>query len=676
MALSKEQIAPVKAYVQHGFHVKDVSGGQAIGDCPFCLKPGKFYVNTDSKAWDCKVCGASGGFQTFLQRIAEDSAKAFDGQKAKFLGQSRGIPWRVMARFGVGYNARNKSYTLPVYDVRGKTLSDLRIYTNGRLISTATCRTGLWNMQSVNSSSGTVWLCEGEWDGMAMADLLEALAREDDCVVALPGAGVFKPQWVPILKGRDVVALYDNDEPGRKGAGRCYNLLRGVARSVRFMHWPPGTPDRYDLRDLYKEDRDKPERIMESIERNLADTPQGMDKAEEAKVTSSVIVYEGAGVDADTVRDAYRKWLHIPDPDVIDVLFGTVIGNRLPGDPLWLFLVAPPGMTKTEYLQTFGDAKAIEVMSTLTAHTLVSGASLAGGVDPSLIPQLNERVLVIKDFTTILNMNQQAREEIFGILRDAYDGELTKHFGNGIVRQYHSKFGIIAGVTPAIEGVLTNEAALGERFMQWSMPSPDSITGHVQYLERAAGNVMKEEEMRAELRKMAIDCLDYDFSAHSVSIPSDIQSKVLYLSILVAMLRGTVPRDHYTKEVVGYPYIEMGTRLSKQFLKAMIGVCQFRRLDRATDSELRIVQRLARYTAPKRTSMFLERVHGMVRDASFTTSEAADMVGLPPSTVQRQAESMHLLGILTKDKEAGARTAWMFTEDVLHLVESSGIFEW
>jgi len=55
-----------------------------------------------------------------------------------------------------------------------------------------------------------------------------------------------------------------------------------------------------------------------------------------------------------------------------------------------------------------------------------------------------------------------ARDEIFGTLRDAYDGKITKRFANGIVRAYQSTFGLVAGVTPAIESFVVTHAMLGE----------------------------------------------------------------------------------------------------------------------------------------------------------------------------------------------------------------------
>jgi len=93
----------------------------------------------------------------------------------------------------------------------------------------------------------------------------------------------------------------------------------------------------------------------------------------------------------------------------------------------------------------------IATASSITPHALVSGANFSGGGDPSLIPQWNGQVVIFKDLTVLLNLNIVAREEIFSIFRDCYEGRTEKSFGNGVRRVYDSKFGIIAGVTPIIE---------------------------------------------------------------------------------------------------------------------------------------------------------------------------------------------------------------------------------
>jgi len=54
-------------------------------------------------------------------------------------------------------------------------------------------------------------------------------------------------------------------------------------------------------------------------------------------------------------REEYHKalsrWLHIEDFQGIDIIMATAISICLPGDPVWLFNIAPAGSAKTEILR-------------------------------------------------------------------------------------------------------------------------------------------------------------------------------------------------------------------------------------------------------------------------------------------------------------------------------------
>ena len=124
MNIKDEDQAAIRPFMQHGFRPEGASGDTEIyGQCPFCFKAGKFYVNKKTHQWSCKSCGMEGGFQRFLARIAEHCQKYFKGENARWLVESRGISEETFREAGVGYNELTKSYTIPVYDQRGVILN-------------------------------------------------------------------------------------------------------------------------------------------------------------------------------------------------------------------------------------------------------------------------------------------------------------------------------------------------------------------------------------------------------------------------------------------------------------------------------------------------------------------------------------------------------------------------
>ncbi|MFL6113740.1 MAG: VapE domain-containing protein, partial [Catenulispora sp.] len=83
-------------------------------------------------------------------------------------------------------------------------------------------------------------------EGEKAADRLAALGVAATCSPG--GAGKWRKAYAQALKGKDVIVLPDNDEPGRKHGRDVANSLAGIARSVRAIELP-GLPDKGDVAD-------------------------------------------------------------------------------------------------------------------------------------------------------------------------------------------------------------------------------------------------------------------------------------------------------------------------------------------------------------------------------------------------------------------------------------------
>ena len=146
--------------------------------------------------------------------------------------------------------------------------------------------------------------------------------------------------------------------------------------------------------------------------------------------------------------------------------------------------------------------------SSLTPRALVSGANDRDGVDPSLLPKLNMKTLCIKDFTVILGKKEADKEEIFSILRDAYDGSTSKDFGNGLRRYYKVHFSVLAGVTPVIYNSAVMQAGLGERFLKYYIGDAIDHPSEMDIMRKAINNVSHEFDMRGEMSRIIYEFVD------------------------------------------------------------------------------------------------------------------------------------------------------------------------
>lgn len=630
-----------ETFAQHGVALTAVGQTQYRGDSPFAppgTGQGKFYVHRLTGLFDCKVSSISGNLQTFFAEKSKRNEANFRGVVAQKLAAARKLPIRALRAWRMGWDGRQYTYPLAAY---GDKCYDLRRYQlDGKEKATTGGRVFFGGV--VVPQAAEVFLTEGGWDGMALWEMFQVAgeaggetavetgetgeaageAGAPATVLSVPGAGSFPTSAAAWFAGKKVRVCYDNDEPGRRGAYRIQKALGPVAAELLYVTWPDGLPEGFDVRDFYTNGKT----LAEFRTLLKPECPGGFAPLAVPPVEQEIAKLTGPGLLPAEVLKRYRKYLYLPHPEVLDVVYGAVFANRLDGDPIWLFLVAPSGGTKTELILSLSDAPLIRSISSLTPHTLVSGAFREnGGGDPSLLPQLNGRVLCIKDFTTILSMPQQARDEIFGTLREVYDGRFEKSWGTGLARRYDAKFGIIAGVTPLIEKFSASNTVMGERFIKYRIPRAGRLQSDDSIIDAALANLNRETKMRADLQACSKEILSRAVSKEAApELPVDIRVKVRKLAQWVAALRGAVLRERYTQIVEYKPTAEVGTRLAKQFAKLAQGIALYHYKDMVDPEIYQIVLAIARGTVP-------DRPEGLIRRMYLGEREAAERGEAPPA---------------------------------------------
>lgn len=361
----------------------------------------------------------------------------------------------------------------------------------------------------------------------------------------------------------------------------------------------------------------------------------------------------------DEARDVFCRHLYLPDPDVVDLVLSVPAGNRLLStDPLWLFLKGAPGSGKTELLNPLRElSRWTLLVSNLTPAAMISGYVDPNGPDPSLLPQLDGKCLVVKDFTTILAMNPMQRDEIFGILRDVYDGHAAKNFGTGR-REYASSFNLLAGVTSQIEKAW-HLSSLGERFLCWSM-----AIDHKQQTRRAMTNANHEPGIRNDLATAAAGVLA-GLPDVIPEVPDTLQEKVLTLAYLLARLRTYVARDR-NDVVHTRPEVEVPTRIVKQLLRLGQSLCLVRHRDCLTDAEFAVMRKVAMDSVPSaRLAIFNELVRAAERKQMYAVSHYADRCRISHSPAKRHLDDMQLLG-LAQTVERNRMMYYMLSPEAKH----------
>ena len=350
-----------------------------------------------------------------------------------------------------------------------------------------------------------------------------------------------------------------------------------------------------------------------------------------------------------TFKTKFEKRLNLQDPNYLEIIFATALAHRIHGDPPWLFWVAQSGGGKTEVLRTFRDVDDIKYIESMTTKTLVSHFGTGRGgkkemADFSLIPKLKDKCLIIKDFTNILSLRFETREEIFSQLRCAYDGEYDTATGLG-EKSYKVKFGILAGVTPAIEKRKSLRGTLGERFLMVKTIFEDKDLRQAKVRD-AIKNAIIKPKIREELKELTTEMMDsvpikHEDMDFKFNVSRDQHEWFARMAELLARMRGTIPRNGYGKhEIIDEPDIELGTRIADQIMHLFVAL----RLLVDKDDALRATARVVKDSIPSIRAKMAEYAY---KRGKLTMADYPSAIAY--GTLQRHADDLVALGVFSRE---------------------------
>lgn len=387
------------------------------------------------------------------------------------------------------------------------------------------------------------------------------------------------------------------------------------------------------------------------------------------------------------IREAMAEILKIPEEDqmvsdyIVSIIISTVWSPD--ADPLWGWLIGPAGMTKTESLRPLKDYPHTFYLSTLTENALISGYDPKGdgSQDPSLIPKLKNKVLVIKDGTALLNLPPLSFAHILGDLRDAFDGFCSKAFGTVGVREFASKFGLIVAITDAIDDVVASQVILGERFLSFRVGAglARNASRRKDFLRHCSERMATKAFWREELKNIFTCALDkiIDDLPSEVERPFVAQEQIINIADLVAnfrLLPSTVKDPRYS---VGHSP-EIGSRLVNQFNNAALARAAADGRDFVDDSDMAFVTRVARSTLPPISWRLVRALYGS-HNADWKLwlpeSEIVKRTALPVKVINPILYQYTRIGLIEQQAAEGAyrHPGWRLQDETLETIRASGI---
>jgi hypothetical protein len=372
------------------------------------------------------------------------------------------------------------------------------------------------------------------------------------------------------------------------------------------------------------------------------------------------------------VEKVYAAWLHDGDKVTTRVVHAAYVANMvLPGDPVWIFLVGGSGHGKTERLMPLAVMPGVEASSNLSGKAALLSATprkdTAADAHGGLLRKIGAKgIIIVKDFTSTLEMDRTARGEVLAALREVYDGRWDRDVGaeGGRTLTWTGKCGFLAGCTTAIDKAHAVMNDMGPRSLFVRLPpaSLDEIAGS------ALDHMGDEEAMRKALGDATAGLLGHlTGTPHPVS--KQARAGLIGLANLVSQSRSPVHRDYKGEiELVGDS--EAPTRIIKQ-LGQLWRACGVLGLGQPESWE--VVRRCALDSIPKLRGAVIRYLGGQGATASTTT--VGNGVNHPTRTVRRALEDLTAHGVVSRIvagpghadnwKLSDRATAWLAAGDTL-----------
>lgn len=679
MAVAIKLGPTVKLYEHFGIQLPGETNGsdQFVTDCPFCGREAHFYINSGTTQFQCKdgTCAIEGNAYSFMEKLYGVSLSETTPNALKRLSDKRkGFKRDAFIQSRIAWNAGLSSWLLPIRNEKGKLTNLLKYNGEGPWLGAVGCSQHLYGLDTLKPE-GPIFLCEGQWDAIALRWLLRHSdnAPASWSVLGAPGASSLPKADLIHLQNRDIYILYDHDEAGRNGTKLACKKLQAVADGIYIMAWPENTQDKTDIEDIIRDNPVRPEDLLSQLLGQFFHYTEGVDPT----VAPPELVRTEIG---ELYKDFEDTGIFMYDglKDCLALALAVICSTRLQGEPLWLYAIGDPGRGKSLVLESTLGSHSCIYRTSVNAKSFISGFKDQNHEDKSLLALLPGKALIVKDYSNVLSLPHQEQDLLVSLLREAYDGRISRTWGNQFYREYppvdspfkDCRFSLVAGVTKEIHA--RNHAGLGERFLKYEIPCTEA--DNMQAMLAALDDSWKTHEKQLHRTVSVKAFLDRSIDLTQLpTIPQWFKERIICLSQFVGLCRSPVSRTKGDLDFAPTP--ESGTRVAKQLLKLSQALCLVFNLKTANAEVYRLVRKVAWDTSHGwRRELFLHLFDRADGDDGWTNSISRD-TGFSLSTVHRQLHDMLALGILTRRKDTDTEVFWALKPSMREILEKAKLGE-
>lgn len=344
-----------------------------------------------------------------------------------------------------------------------------------------------------------------------------------------------------------------------------------------------------------------------------------------------------------------RRWLDLPDPSHVLLVIAAAATHAAEGEPLWLLLVAPPSSGKTEAVGLIGgvaDAR----LDDITPAGLLGWTRGRESRPSGVLTRVGRNALVtIGDLSTLLaSSDRGSRDEVFALLRRAYDGEVTRDISPpgkaapGARLHWTGRLTAVGAVTAAIDRYAAHADELGARWVYYRLPERDTLARRRAARAARGGNL--DQHRRAARDAAQILIADAAGRVDRVAVGGKCADRIEDAALVTCWGRASVPRHGYGKrEIDGVATIEEPPRVTRQLHMLARGLLA---LGLDEDRVTTLVQRVALDSMPVARRAVLTAL-AQSPDEMLPTAVLAHLSGLHWNVAFRHAEDLEQIGIVS-----------------------------
>jgi hypothetical protein len=294
-------------------------------------------------------------------------------------------------------------------------------------------------------------------------------------------------------------------------------------------------------------------------------------------------------------------------------------------------------------------------------------------------------VLIIADESTFMEQRTEERNLIQAILRRAFDGTISKGFGNlKDVQTYKSHFNLLVAATPQIDRYFVYNTALGERYINYRLQIPD----RKMLVERAYDNQFKK--YNTYRKKLLLDVQRFlrrmpRVGINDIEISKKAKNRIIECADFVARARTRVTRDVSGRYVTTLPQSETAGRLVSQMTQTALANAAIHGKGEVEESNIDKATYMGLCSITAVTTFVLHNIwlyHKWCKRADrpswFGIQKIVSRTALGRASIAKILEDLAIHRILdtrSGGKQGGRAIEYQISKDTLRTIKKTDLFK-